>query len=189
MNPADVTACLVTRGNIDLRPILDTLIFPNVVVWDNSVSPNCRTFGRYAAMIGAGEHCYLQDDDVIVHPDAQWSLLNTHLPGQITTNYPEGLQPPIFDDLAFLGFGAIVDRSLVAPALAPFLNAHLHEEGFQTVGCDILLTMRSPVVRINAGYQLRPEAEGPGRSYRHPSFQKWKWTYYELAKESLSAPA
>lgn len=42
----DVVACIVTRGDVDLTPILDSLIFEDVVVWDNSIRPDWKCAGR-----------------------------------------------------------------------------------------------------------------------------------------------
>ena len=36
LSPDQVTAVIVTRGDVDLAPVLDSLIFDDVVVWDNS---------------------------------------------------------------------------------------------------------------------------------------------------------
>jgi hypothetical protein len=35
IDPGEVSAVLVTRGNVDLSPVLDSLIFEDVVVWSN----------------------------------------------------------------------------------------------------------------------------------------------------------
>lgn len=49
----DVVACIVTRGDVDLTPILDSLIFEDVVVWDNSIRPDWKCAGRYLAALEA----------------------------------------------------------------------------------------------------------------------------------------
>ena len=47
--PYDVTACLVTRGDQPdmMARIRESLIFDNVVVWDNSKLPDWKCAGRY----------------------------------------------------------------------------------------------------------------------------------------------
>src|SRR5262245_25366483 len=47
----DVSAVIVTRGNVDLQPILDTLPYDDIVVWDNSKRPtDLKILGRYEAL-------------------------------------------------------------------------------------------------------------------------------------------
>ncbi len=177
MSPDEVTACLVTRGNINLRPILDGLIFKNVIVWDNSRSPNCRTFGRYAAMIGsATDVVYVQDDDLVLPAESQRALLAMYEPGCIVANVPDWKQM-----LTFLGYGSVMGRALAGAALAPYLNDYLHEEGFQMVGCDVLVSLRNTVVEASVPFELRPEALGPGRASGHPRHEEWKRQYMDLA--------
>lgn len=80
MDVVGVTACLVTRGDVDLQPIIDSL--PNdwqIVIWDNGdrmvtrsdgfteVCHDLSVFGRYAAIeYATNDLIYVADDDVIV---------------------------------------------------------------------------------------------------------------------------
>mgnify|MGYP003694197939 CR=1 FL=1 len=50
----DVTACLVTRGDVDLTPILETLPYRNVIVWGPE-REELHVYGRYMAIAG-GDH-------------------------------------------------------------------------------------------------------------------------------------
>jgi hypothetical protein len=53
-----VTACLVTRGDQPekMREIRESLIFDDVIVWDNSTAPfDAKCAGRYFAALGARE--------------------------------------------------------------------------------------------------------------------------------------
>jgi hypothetical protein len=96
-----VSAIIVTRGNVDLQPIIAT--FPadwEILVWDNGrrqllqrwVDPpgsfavrmpveDLSVYGRYAAIGHAtNDLIYVQDDDVIVsHPEA---IIRAHFPGR-----------------------------------------------------------------------------------------------------------
>ena len=47
LDPTDVTACLVTRGDVDMTPIYESLIFPTVILWDNSKRQDWKVAGRY----------------------------------------------------------------------------------------------------------------------------------------------
>ena len=65
-----VSACLVTRGDCDMQPIIDSLISQgilDIVIWDNSIREDMGIYGRYAAIAEAKNKVIItQDDDVIV---------------------------------------------------------------------------------------------------------------------------
>jgi hypothetical protein len=88
----NVSAIIVTRGNVDLKPVLNSLPWEwEIIVWDNSYgyvkrqppggrdwntwtsigrgpnAPDLSVYGRYAAIEYASHDLiYVQDDDVIV---------------------------------------------------------------------------------------------------------------------------
>lgn len=119
----NVSAIIVTRGNVDLRPVLDSLP-PDwqTIVWDNArgwyVAPNppriveggivrdsilieratdLAVYGRYAAIEHAsGDRIYVQDDDVIVS-DPQ-AIVDAKAGLVITTEDSAGLPPGTYDE-------------------------------------------------------------------------------------------
>jgi hypothetical protein len=183
VNQKDVTACLVTRGDIDLKPILETLIFPHVIVWDNSERQNIRTASRYAAISEAKTPVvYVQDDDTILGPDQQRALLDNYQPGRIVANMAPNHQPPHLDGLVFVGWGALFDQGLPRKAFDRAMPDR-YDLGFQMVGCDILFTMLTPTTELDLGQTNLPEAFGPDRAHRHPRHNEWKTRYYNMAKE------
>lgn len=183
MNQSQVTACLVTRGDIDLRPILETLIFPHVIVWDNSERENLRTYGRYAAIAEATTPVvYVQDDDTILGPDQQAQLLDNYRLGRVVANMAPNHQPPHLDGLVFVGWGALFDKDLPERAFRR-ANPERRDLGFEMVGCDILFTMLTPTLALDLGQWNKPEAFGPDRVHRHPRHNEWKTRYYQMAKE------
>jgi hypothetical protein len=66
----EVTACFVTRGDQPeaMQRIRDSLIFENVIVWDNSAEEHdYKVAGRYAAtLLSETKAVYYQDDDCII---------------------------------------------------------------------------------------------------------------------------
>ena len=79
-----VTACLVTRGDQPemMKKIIDSLIFPRYVVWDNSFKPDWKCAGRYWATTWSNSTLvYFQDDDVIVPPTTQIQIYVSGLGG------------------------------------------------------------------------------------------------------------
>lgn len=134
LNASEVTACLVTRGDQPemMARILDSLIFPNVVVWDNSQRPeDWKTAGRYAAMWEAKTPVvYFQDDDVVVPRSTQRVLLSHYEPGAMVANWGHGENPDGYDDLPLVCGGAVVDRRLPWEALDRYLEHYPMDDGF-----------------------------------------------------------
>jgi hypothetical protein len=134
VRPSDVTACLVTRGDQPeaIERIRRSLIFENVVVWDNSTAPfDAKCAGRYfAALQATTEIVYFQDDDVIVPPETQQALLDAYEPGVMVANWGHGDTPDGYDDLPLVCGGAICDRFLPWRAMAPYLNVWPFDHAF-----------------------------------------------------------
>lgn len=114
MTALDVTACLVTRGDQPemMQRIRESLIFDNVIVWDNSVHADWKCAGRYmAAALSSTDLVYYQDDDVIVPRDTQHELRvrAEHIGREcdIVATYAHGENPDGYDDLPLVGGGAI----------------------------------------------------------------------------------
>lgn len=136
--PYDVTACLVTRGDQPdmMARIRESLIFDNVVVWDNSKLPDWKCAGRYmAAALANTDLVYWQDDDVIVPPDTQ-AMLCKEYEEPIVANWGHGENPDGYDDLPLVCGGAVADRrhALLAMALYgtsyPIDTAFMYEADF-----------------------------------------------------------
>jgi len=68
VNCSDISAVLVTKGDVDLSPILESLPFDDIVVWDNSKRKlDVKVYGRYLGIAEAKhEWIYVQDDDCVV---------------------------------------------------------------------------------------------------------------------------
>jgi len=115
ISTSDVTACLVTRGDQPemMRRIARSLIFDNVIVWDNSERPDWKCAGRYqAALLAQTPYVYFQDDDVIVPRETQRALCAAFevLPTPIVANWGHGENPDGYDDLPLVCGGAIAWR-------------------------------------------------------------------------------
>lgn len=134
IDQSDVTACLVTRGDQPeaMRRILDSLIFENVEVWDNSTTGNdLKTAGRYmAAELADTEIVYFQDDDVIVPRATQEALLEAYEPGVVVAVWGHGENPDGYDDLPLVCGGAILDRRLCREAILRYAQHQPLDEWF-----------------------------------------------------------
>lgn len=122
VDPADVTACLVTRGDQTehLERIVDELPFGEIIVWNNAEREHdLRTAGRYAAMMEASNRVvYFQDDDTIFRYPR--SLCRFYEPGQITATYGHGENPAGYGDLPLVCGGGLADRVAVLDALCDY---------------------------------------------------------------------
>jgi hypothetical protein len=200
IRPEDVTACLVTRGDVDLGPILETLPYPNVIVWGRN-REELRVYGRYAAMLEASTPVvYTQDDDCIFrHHD---ELLAAHQPGRITAVYGHGDNPDGYDDMALVHGGALMDRQLPPIAFTRYLERWPIDEGFYREA-DMINGIISPHVHVELPYEIRMEiATAPNRMANQPWQRELKlkittqarlvrdgfFDMPEAVQETLSAP-
>lgn len=162
----DVCAVIVTRGNVDLAPILTTLPYPEVIVWDDRERGSQGCYGRYlAAKEATRPVVYYQDDDLIF--TAHDALLAAYEPGRLTVNMPSPWYETCgYDKLrqALVGAGSLSDRSLPFPALDRYL-AEWPEDDLFRLYCDVAVGMLTPHTRLDLGYQVLPYASAPGRIY------------------------
>lgn len=172
LSPADISAVIVTRGNVDLTPIIDSLIFDDVVVYDNSVQPNEMTYGR---VIGARDHAkhpviYSQDDDIIHTPEDQHRIVAAYQPGVLTgCMWPEwsggarrqGIDNG-YDDLVFPGSGSISDLWLWEDAVDEYL-AEWPLDDFFRLWSDTIIGIISPTVQLDIRFGEFPWADDDNR--------------------------
>lgn len=176
-----ITAVIVTKGDVDLEPILATLPYDRVEVWDNSKTVlDAKTFGRWlAAERIPAELFYFQDDDVLFTEHER--LLREHEEtGQMATlNMPspwyERVQTswePVGRPLGMFGAGCIVPRYLMKGAFAPYLR-HFHSDDLFLELCDLVGGTFMPWRRVDLGYEILPQASygdriatSPGHSER-----------------------
>lgn len=133
MNPSEVTAVLVTRGDQPemLARIIDSLVFDDVVVWDNSVREDRKTAGRYWALLEASLGVvYFQDDDVLVPPTTQLALVEAYMPDVVIANYGHGENDGGYGDLPLVCGGAVLDAGLPWEALDRYLEHFPLDDGF-----------------------------------------------------------
>ncbi len=169
MTPADLSAVVVTRGNVSLEPILDSFTDAGIhdfVVWDNSRRPDdLGVFGRYAALPECGRDIVLvQDDDVILNVETIEELAAAYEPGRIVANMPERFRAH-YTDSCLVGFGAVFDRHLPEFAFARF--AHWWPKWELPTGRpDVIFTALTPSTWVDLPYAEREFARDADRNYR-----------------------
>lgn len=160
-----VTAVLITRGDTDLTPILDTLPYGEIVVWDDK-RPDLKVYGRYKAVLEATNRVvYLQDDDCVFrHHD---ELLAAYEPGVLVANYGHGDDPCGYEDCALVHGGAIVDADLPARVFARYFEHFPPDDDF-LYEADMVFTCLAPHKYVRLPYEILPLASDPSRMCNQP---------------------
>ena len=162
-----VTGVVVTRGDVDLAPILDRLgdICASVQVWDNSKVWDAAVFGRYlAAALAPTDAVYVQDDDCLI--DAA-EIICGYEPGRLVANMPRTRWDD-YPDSAMVGWGAVFDRHLPWAAFARYATRNPIDSPTFRRTCDVVFSALTPRTVIDAGFQHLPWAETEGRMFRQP---------------------
>jgi hypothetical protein len=186
LNRLDVTACLVTRGDQPamIARIRDSLIFPNVIVWDNSVRTDRKTAGRYYATLEAKTPVvYYQDDDVLVPPSTQAALLDAYEDDVPTAVYAHGMTPAGYDDLPLVGAGALVDQAMPWQALNRYLDVYDRDDAFD-YDCDFIAGVLYPRFKhVRLPFEIVMEvAQDPSRLCNQPFQAEMKAFVTERAR-------
>jgi len=168
ITPDKVTACLLTRGDVDLEPIISTLPYDEVIVWNaRERQENPGTFGRYELMREAKHDVvYIQDDDCVFrHHDR---LMGAYNPGTITAVYGHGETPDGYDDMALIHGGALVDRDASLAAFDRYRERWPMDEGFYREA-DMIHGTLVPFRHVHLPYEIRMEvAQRPSRMCNQP---------------------
>jgi hypothetical protein len=131
----DVTACLITKGDQPemLARILQTLPYPEVIVWDDT-RPEHRVYGRFQAMREAKTRvCYTQDDDCLfTHHDELMAAYEDGIPTYVYGHYPE---EGGFGDTPLPCGGALVPKDVAFAAHDRYLEHYPADEAF-LLYCD-----------------------------------------------------
>ncbi len=160
-----VAACLVTRGDVDMTDIVDSI--PDeweIVLWNNAVRQDMGVYGRYAAIsLTDAEYIYVQDDDAVLAPESFETLNLMAVPGAIVANMPARFRPH-YPDSCLVGFGAIFQREL--PFLAFDRVKDLPPDFNLT--CDVFFTSLTRWFPLDLPYSDQPWASAPNRMWKQP---------------------
>jgi len=165
----DVSAVIVTRGDVSLHRILNTLPYREVVVWNDLEHGSQGCYGRYLAVSRTKcPYVYFQDDDLIF--TAHDRLMAAYQPGRMAVNMPSPWYEQCgYDKLgqALVGAGSVMDWELPFAALERYLRVYPEDDLFRDY-CDVVVGMLTPHTRHDFGYDVLPHATNPGRIYTSP---------------------
>jgi hypothetical protein len=154
----NVSAVVVTRGDVDLAPIVETIPADyDLVVWNNSERPfDARIFGRYLAALEArGDVVYFQDDDIIFTEHA--ALREAWEPGVLVANMDDAwIRAGGYEDVRLLGAGSLAEPYVLWDAISSYLSVFPLDEAF-LYEVDFVVGVLAPSVRVDLGYELRRE--------------------------------
>jgi SAM-dependent methyltransferase len=165
----DVSAVLVTRGNVDMAPIIASLPFDDIVIWDNSSrGEDLSVYGRYAAIAEAkNDVIYVQDDDCIIShlPD----LIAEYRPGLVVANMPVDhlAGKETYDDVVLVGWGALFQRDLPFAAFEEYAARYPLDDLFRRQ-CDLVFTALTRHRRFDFGFEHLEHAYAEQAMYRQP---------------------
>lgn len=169
IRPSGITAVIVTRGNVDLKPIENSLYstkFDSVHIYDNSQLINFRVLSRYLlGQIFGTEYIYVQDDDCIVDLEHYpWDQVS---PSHILCNMPAVYRPNYPGSIQLVGFGSIFHRSLIRPTFERYLK-HYSLDDITLLEADRIFTGLNPTKLVDVPIIHLPHATSLDCLYRQP---------------------
>lgn len=200
MSPSDVSAVLVTRGDVDMTEIFDSLAtagIEDVVVWNNSLEQNLAVYGRYAGIEQARHDViYVQDDDCVLYPAAIGELVAAYEPGVLVANMPARFRHGFYAEHCLVGFGAVFDRDLPAkafdgdwgdPQILPLAAFAGVAPDFFNRGCDVVFSTLTPRKLVDVEHRDLPWASAAGRMWTSPGHQQERERMLALALQVRDA--
>lgn len=190
-----VSLCVVTRGNVDLAPILEHVPHDwETLIWDNSKrGVNMAVYGRFCTMLEArNDIVAFVDDDVVF---AEWKKLEYTYRDKLdkvgdvmVVNDAHGDDPKGLGDVGFVGAGSIVSRLLVLKTWRRWSRGQLIHlpaapDGLPGIyyECDYVFGVLCPHVTVKLPYVNRSPNHGDrlcDQSWHH----ELKMIYVEAAR-------
>ena len=167
ISAADVSAVLVTRGDVDITEIresIQTAGISDTVIWDNSKREDLHTFGRYAALPEAKHDVVLfQDDDILLPPATIQGLIAAYEPGVICANMSRGwVLGRDLSDSVFVGAGAILDRDIPARQLVKY-DAMFDRDELFLYYPETIISIPARIKRVDLPLEVLPWGYAPNR--------------------------
>lgn len=158
MTAAEVSAVIVTRGDVDVSTIVNSMPFDQTVVWDNSKELDFQCYGRFAGIARCkSDYIYVQDDDILV-PVAEL-LRRYDGEGVLANRKPD-------ETYRFLGVGALFHRSAV-DAFDKYLAVYPADHDFHRAA-DVVFAELNPYRSVWLGYAEFEWSRADNRMYKQP---------------------
>lgn len=167
IDPASVSAVLVTRGDQDLGEILESILaagISDIVTWNNRTrDQDLSCYGRYAAIAEArNEFIYQQDDDLVAPVT---DILAAYRP--VEDRHAIVANNRIDEEWPLTAMGVVFHRNL-ADCFQPYIDLYGEDADFYRV-CDVVFAYQHPYRRVVLGYRNLPWQSAPDASmYMQP---------------------
>lgn len=170
LSPKQVSAVLVTKGDVDLTPIINALPFDDVIVWNNLSRPqDSKVYGRYRA-IQEAKHgvIYTQDDDCVVDAAA---IIAQFESGKVVCNMPRNKMEEYIrmklPSLGLVGWGSCFERNAIK-VFERYLKRYPIDELFLRE-CDRVFTWLNSPKWVDVKFEHLPHAfkDRMGNESRH----------------------
>lgn len=193
MIAASQVACVLpTKGDVDLKPLLEHLPFDEIATWDNSSGEDLGVYGRYAAIERVSAPViFTLDDDTLIPSASVYMLLAAYEPGVAVCNVPADFRER-YTDSALVGFGAVFDRDLPRQAFERYWarrpDAKAASESKRYTGrmfrrtCDLVFTMLTPTKFVDVPIEMLPRTFDPDRMSAQPGHYEERERMRELCR-------
>lgn len=159
------TAVIVTRGDVSLEPVLESLPpeWP-VCIWNNAErEQDLKVYGHFAALAEVEtEYVVMQDDDAVcplAELHAAWDE-SLHA-DRILLNEADGETP-------WISWGAIFHRDLPAKAIDRFVAEYGMSDDV-LLWCDLIFSQFTPWTNVNLGWRNLPWSRAANRMVMKPT--------------------
>lgn len=170
MNPKHITAIVITRGNVDMTEILESLPYPDVQIVTRVTEGDHKILNRYLAIADTDTpFLYYQDDDIVFTRHKELMEAHGNRTDLFTSNMPSPWWDQMYADkaIALTGAGCIMPRELPWKAFGHYLTRYPCDELFE-IYCDLVMGGLTPYHRIDLGFKILPCASDPGRIWTTP---------------------
>lgn len=150
IDPALVSAVLVTRGDQDLSEIyasIEAAGITDIVTWNNAERENVRCYGRYLGIAEAKNDYIVHQDDDLVSPVAE--LLRCYDP--VRDRHAIVSNNRVDEEWPLTAIGSIFHRDL-ADCFGPYIDRWGEDADFHRV-CDVVFAYTHPYRRVCLGYR------------------------------------
>ena len=166
IDPKEVSAVLVTRGDVEMGAIIDSIRaagVEDIVVWDNAQRPvDLQCYGRYVAINEARhEIIYHQDDDLIA-PVAE--ILAAYDPVADCNSIVANNRAD--EEWRLTAMGVVFRRGL-AHCFDEYIARYGFDDDFCRI-CDVVFAYQHEYRRIVLGYTDLPWQTAPNSMYLQP---------------------
>lgn len=167
IDPSEVSAVLVTRGDIDMHRIgesLEAAGIDDIVIWNNADRDrDIACYGRYIAIAEARNEFIFHQDDDLISPVGE--ILRRYDP--FRDRHALVSNNRIDEEWPLTAIGTVFHRDLADDCFDTYLDLYGEDTDFYRV-CDVVFAYQHPYRRLVLGYEDLPWQTAPNSMYLQP---------------------